>query len=177
MVIYVGVEYKAGEQFCNAAKAEYDYELGRISTLDNKVSMTLAFCSVILLFLLNYLDLQSIWETSEQFSCSQCILRFLSTVSQICCLIFFGVAVVRLFRILKPKVYCRLDPYYILNETLPEWEKEQAYMYLGVKYAEFTAFNTSVNEKRSKEYSISIKWLLLSILCCISNEAIKLNFF
>ena len=36
----MAVEYKASEQFYNAAKDEYDYELNRNATLDNKVSNT-----------------------------------------------------------------------------------------------------------------------------------------
>lgn len=172
----MAVEYNAAEQFCSAAKAEYDYELNRNANLDNKVSMTLAFCGVVLLFLINYLDVVSIWETEGELSCPQCILRFISSASQITCLAFFGVCIVKLFRMLKPKVYCRLDPEYLLSETLPEWTAQQANMYIGKKYSEFTAFNRIVNESRSKEYSNSIRWLLLSILLCVINEILKFNF-
>lgn len=71
------VDYKSSEQFCNAAKTEYEYELGRNSNLDNKVSITLAFCGVVLLFLIKYLDIRSLWVVETQLECCQCILRFI----------------------------------------------------------------------------------------------------
>jgi len=172
----MAVNYNASEQFYTAAKEEYDYESGRNSILDNKVSMTLAFCGVVFLFLVNYLDILSLWRTDEVHSCLRCILKFLSSTLQITCLGCFTVCIIRLFRILKPKTYCRLDANYLLTETLPEWEEKQAYMYLGTKYAELTAFNRNVNETRSKEYSRSIKWLLFAMLFCVLNEIIKFNF-
>lgn len=172
----MATKYKAAEQFYNAAKAEYDYELNRNANLDNKVSMTLAFCGVVLLFLINYLDISSIWETEVPLICSQCVIRFVSSLLQIACLFSFGVCIVKLFRMLRPKVYCRLDPDYLLSEGLPEWTQLQANLYIGKKYSEFTAFNRNVNETRSKEYNNSIRWLLLSILFCVANEALKFNF-
>lgn len=172
----MAVEYKASEQFYNAAKDEYDYELNRNATLDNKVSMTLAFCGVVLLFLINYLDMRSLWSLTEPHQCWECILRFMCSVFQIACLSSFSVCIIKLFSILTPKTYCRLDPNYLLNETLPEWETKQAYMYLGKKYAEFTTFNRAVNEERSKKYSKAIKWLLFAILFCVLSEIVKNNF-
>lgn len=168
--------YSAAEQFYSAAKAEYEYESNRNSTLDNKVSMTLAFCGVVFLFLISYLDILTIWESNVAHNCWQCILRFISTMLQIACLSCFIVCIIRLFRILEPKTYCRLDSNYLLTETLPEWKTNQAYMYLGKKYAEITAFNRNVNETRSKEYSCSIKWLLFAMLFCVINEIVKFNF-
>ena len=41
--------YTAAEQFSEASKREYEYELNRNTNLDNKVSITLAFCGVFLL--------------------------------------------------------------------------------------------------------------------------------
>ena len=172
----MSVEYNASEQFYHASKDEYDYELSRNTTLDNKVSMTLAFCGVVLLFLISYLDIRSLWNLTYPHQCWECILRFVCSVLQIVCLAFFAVCIIKLFSILRPKTYCRLDPNYLLRETLPEWQSKQAYMYLGVKYAEFTEFNRAVNEARSREYSRAIRWLLLSILCCAANELIKYNF-
>ena len=159
----MAISYSASEQFYNAAKDEYDYESGRNSILDNKISMTLA------------LDILSIWKTDEIHSCWRCIFKFISSLLQIACLGCFTVCIIRLFRILKPKTYCRLDANFLLTETLPEWEEKQAYMYLGKKYAEFTAFNRNVNETRSKEYSCSIKWLLFAMLFCVINEILKFN--
>lgn len=173
----MAVEYKASEQFYTVAKDEYDYELNRNTTLDNKVSMTLAFCGVVLLFLINYLDINSIWSNlTVPHECWECILRFLCSTFQIVCMVSFAVCIVKLFYILKPKTYCRIDPNYLLSETLPEWEPKQAYMYLGKKYTEISAFNRGVNEERSKKYSTAIKWLLLAILFCILSEIIKQNF-
>lgn len=169
------VTYRASEQFCCAAKDEYDYESGRNSTLDNKVSMTLAFCGVVFLFFANYLDILTLWKEDTAYNCWRCILKFISSSLQVVCLGCFTVCIVKLFRILKPKTYCRLDANYLLTETLPEWDKEQAYMYLGKKYAEFAAFNRNVNETRSKEYSRSIKWLLFAMLFCVINEIVKFN--
>lgn len=172
----MSVEYNASEQFYNASKCEYDYELNRNTMLDNKVSMTLAFCGVVLLFLINYLDIRSLWVLSTPHQCWECILRFVCSALQVLCLAFFAVCIIKLFVVLKPKAYCCLDTNFLLKETLPEWNAKQAYMYLGVKYTEFTAFNRAVNEKRSKGYSSAILWLLLSIACCVINELIKYNF-
>lgn len=171
----MAISYSASEQFYNAAKDEYDYESGRNSILDNKISMTLAFCGVVFLFLISYLDILSIWKTDEIHSCWRCIFKFISSLLQIACLGCFTVCIIRLFRILKPKTYCRLDANFLLTETLPEWEEKQAYMYLGKKYAEFTAFNRNVNVTRSKEYSCPIKWLLFAMLFCVINEILKFN--
>lgn len=167
--------YRASEQFYNAAKAEYDYESNRNSTLDNKVSMTLAFCGVVFLLLIGYLDILAIWKTGEVNRCWQCIFKFLSSTLQIVCLACFAVCVIKLFLILRPKTYCRLDANFLIKETLPEWEEKQAYMYLGVRYTKFTEFNRNVNEARSKEYSCSVKWLLFAMLFCVINEIIKFN--
>lgn len=172
----MSIEYKASEQFYNAAKDEYDYEAGRNSTLDNKVSITLAFCGIVFLFLVSYLDIRSIWTTDVQLICYQCIFRFVSSLLQLACLGCFTVCIITLFQILRPKTYCRMDSNFLLNETLPEWRPEQAYMYLGKKYTEFTAFNRQVNEDRSKNYSQAIKWLLWAVFLCGFNEVIKLNF-
>lgn len=172
----VPVEYNASEQFYNVAKDEYDYEAGRNAVLDNKVSMTLAFCGVLFLFLVNYLDIRSIWQTDEQLVCYQCILRFISSLLQVACLAFFTVSIVKLFLILRPKTYCRLDLNFILKDTLPEWDPKQAYMYLGKRYTEFATFNRQVNERRSKSYRWSILWLLCAVLSCVLNEIITFNF-
>ena len=171
------VEYKASEQFYNAAKSEYDYELNRNAALDNKVSMTLAFCGVVLLFLIGYLDIRSLWSIDLPHQCWECILRFICSSLQIACVSSFAVCIIKLFGILSPRTYCRLDPNYLLNETLPEWEELKAYMYLGVKYSEIAAFNRRVNEDRTHKYGKAIKWLLFAILFCILSEIIKKNFF
>lgn len=170
------VEYKASEQFYNVAKSEYDYELNRNATLDNKVSTTLAFCGVVLLFMIDYLNIRSLWNINLPHQCWECILRFMCSLLQISCVSSFAVCIIKLFGILTPRTYCRLDPNYLLNETLPEWEERKAYMYLGVKYSEIAAFNRHVNEDRIKKYGKAIKWLLFAILFCILSEIIKNNF-
>lgn len=172
------VEYTSAEQFCEAAKTEYEYELGRNTSFDNKVSITLAFCGVVLLFLINYLDLRSLlfWGSGATMMWWEYMTSILCFLLQIGCLVFFVLCIIKLFKVLRPRIYYRLDTEYLLDETLPEWTKEQSYMYLGRRYSEFAASNNIVNETRLKEYTSSIKWLLLSVLLCLINEIIKFNF-
>lgn len=172
----MAVEYKASEQFYNVAKSEYDYELNRNATLDNKVSMTLAFCGVVLLFLLVYLNIRVLWDSNLPHQCWDCILRFICSLFHVACVSCFAVCIIKLFGILTPTTYCRLDPFFILNETLPEWDKDKAYMYLGVKYSEIAAFNRRVNEDRTYKYGKAIKWLLSAFLFCVLSEIVKNNF-
>jgi len=172
----MAIEYRASEQFCSAAKTEYEYELGRNANLDNKVSITLAFCGAVLLFLIDYLNIRSLWNFDAQIMCWECILRFLCTIFQIGSLVCFGVCIIRLFLILRPRTYLRVDTEFLLDETLPEWKPEQAHIYLGRRYSQFAANNNKINEKRSQNYSYSVRWLLIAVLMCFFNEIIKFNF-
>jgi len=171
-------KYKSSEQYCDAAKTEYEYELNRNTKLDNKVSITLAFCGVVLLLFIDYLDVRSLWEVEaqSQMQCWECILRFLCSVFQIACLAFFGVFIIKLIIILKPRLYLRLDTENLLIEALHEWDNDQAYMYLGIKYSEFAVYNNSVNETRSEEYRKSMKWIAIAAILYFLNEIVKRNF-
>lgn len=175
-------KYHAAEQFCAAAEREYEYELGRNSSLDNKISMTLAFCGVVFAFLLNYLDFSTLCSPSNlphvctTSLCAECSIRIICIILQLLCLVAFAICIGMLFSIVNPKQYCRLDPDFLLQETLPEWEPCQAYMYLGVRYKEISDFNYHVNEKRSKRYGLAIIFLVSSTVLFILNETIKTNF-
>lgn len=163
-------KYNSSEQFCDAAKTEYEYERGRNANLDNKVSMTLTFCGVVLLYLINnYLNFRFLWNLDNN-------LKYLCVLFQFGCLLFFCICIFKLFRVLKPREYIRLDTDFLLKDKVPEWENEQSYMYLGIRYSQFAVINNKVNEKRSKDFGCSVKWLLLAILLFMSNEAIQLNF-
>ena len=140
--------YTAAEQFSEASKREYEYELNRNTNLDNKVSITLAFC----------------------------IIRFVSTLLQIGCLVVFLISIVKLFGVLKPREYCRLDTNFLLKETLPEWSMQQAQMYIGKRYTEIATYNHGINESRSKKYSQAVFLLSIAVILCLINEFVKYNF-
>lgn len=167
------VEYKSSEQFCNAAKTEYEYEFGRNASLDNKVSMTLAFCGAVLIFLIDdrgYLDIRSLWSSDALI-----IFRCLCILFQLGCLALFGLCIFKLFGVLRPREYRRLVLTDLLDKSVPEWKPEQAYMYLGGRYLQLVEKSRSVNNARSEKFGNSIKWLLIAILLCFFNEVIKLN--
>lgn len=168
--------YTAAEQFSEASKREYEYELNRNTNLDNKVSITLAFCGVILLYLMKYLDIRSIWVPNPSVSCCLCIIRFVSTLLQIGCLVVFLISIVKLFGVLKPREYCRLDTNFLLKETLPEWSMQQAQMYIGKRYTEIATYNHGLNESRSKKYSQAVFLLSIAVILCLINEFVKYNF-
>ncbi len=168
------VEYKSSEQFCNAAKTEYENEFERNTSLDGKVSMTLAFCGAVLFFLIKdreYLDIRSLWRSDALM-----IFRCLCVLFQFVCLILFGICIFKLFRILMPRTYFRLDTEILLTETLPEWDPKQSYMYLGARYSKLAGENHNANEDRSKIFKDSLKFLLIALLIFCFNEVIKLNF-
>lgn len=169
------IKYSGSEQYYNAAKVEYDYEIGRNSALDSKVSIAFAFCGGVVLFLINYLDIVSIWNNYTVQSRIQCVLRVVSTILQIGCLICFLICVVKLFLILKPKQYYRLDLDNLLEQGITEWEPEQANMYIGKKYADVAAHNRAVNNSRANKYDCAVNLLFAAVILCAFNEFIKLN--
>ena len=168
--------YKSAKEFCDIAKQEYEYEIERISKLDNKISITLGFCGGAFLFLLGYINIRSLWNFNTQLMCVECILRFICTLLQIGCLSFFIVSIILLFKILRPRIYFRFDPNYLLKEETYELDNNQANMFIGVKYSEYAIYNSEINDIRSNEYSNSLKWLLAAIILCFVNEIIKKNF-
>lgn len=102
---------------------------------------------------------------------SSILCRMIGTIVTI-----FLISIVKLFGVLKPREYCRLDTNFLLKETLPEWSMQQAQMYIGKRYTEIATYNHGINESRSKKYSQAVFLLSIAVILCLINEFVKYNF-
>ncbi|MEG1317331.1 MAG: hypothetical protein RSC86_08140, partial [Oscillospiraceae bacterium] len=59
----------ASAQLCfNIIKTEYDYELNRMSKLDNKINITLTFCGVLFLYVIKFFDIVQVLNRESVFN-------------------------------------------------------------------------------------------------------------
>jgi len=168
------IHYPSAEMLLQVCYNDYQRLIDTYDKIYEKVNVTLAFCGIILLFIINSLNFTYVADILKTQSTSEFVilimLLFCSAASTVCIVL----AVIQLLLLMRSKTIYVFDSIDIRNDKIYRWNHDAAALWVIDKYTEVIAgteeiagLRNIINEKQKKYNSTIIKVLVAFILYSI----------
>lgn len=153
--------YLASKLILNIYIHEYEKENLRLEHLNNKVSMVLVLCGVLLPIILKYLDFREIIVQSkpDTIECNWVLSQAFGILLQLSVVILFFLTIVELINVLRKKQYKVINIATPIDEEIGKDSEDVAGWYLVAQYYEIIDINRKLNDERYEIYEKALNKL------------------
>ena len=161
----------------NIISEEYIRELERNSKTDSKISIVLAFSGLLVLYLINFLDFNPLFSTSNSFLSEKKLYLFqvLCSILQVSMLIVYLLSLYLLIKCLRTRNYRLIATLDLIDEKLLNESDETIKTYMAVKMQDAIDHNCEINNQRNRQYNRAILYLVSTIVLLLLCQIIRLN--
>lgn len=157
-------DYPSAELMCSASYGDYDRLIKTYDKIYDKISITLAFCSVVLLVILNSVDFSVLLKIGMLDSVTKYSINLgylLSSVVSLTCMLW---AVLQLLLLLRSSTITVFDSVAARNENIYTWTQEDAAVWLIDKYTNAVPDIKSKISDKQKKYDSAIIKIVISVV-------------
>lgn len=151
---------------------EYNRALENSNRLDNKVSIVLAFCGVLFLFIVDLFKIKNyIALPINNYGYLWVLLIYFFLTAII--FILYIILIIRLIIILKPKIRSVINPVDILTKKFYDMDCEDIYIYLAAQYAPKILEIREINNTKFNKLEKALKLVVILLVASLVDFFIK----
>ena len=143
---------------------DYNRLINTYDKIHEKVNITLAFCSIVLLVILNSFDYTMITEMfciSSKLELFSILALLFCSAASLVCMVW---AVVQLLLLMHSKAVTVFDSVAVRNDEIYRWSPDEAALWLVDKYTYAVSELRTVISYKQKKYDSAIIKIVISIL-------------
>lgn len=152
------------DKIIDILREEYNRENEKKKSIEARVGMTITFTSAFIVYVFSVLDIKSIYSLSKE--CFN-FLTFLKIISASSVCVLLALVVYKLFRLLMSRPHKNFDVNQLDEDFFGQATKESQNDDLIQTYKDIITDHRTTNQKKTKEFNISILLTLIALLCFV----------
>ena len=160
----------SAEMCFETIKAEYDYCMQRAEKLESKVNILLTACAFLFVLLTAVIEKATAlsFPTSKDDLAVIVLYVLLLSIS----IAFFLLLLINLVLLLRSNKVARIDSGALLEKGIPDEKETTAVRYIGSIYAQNSAANNAILEKRYNRFNLCVNMFCCSTIALLLTDVV-----